>query len=67
MPERIGDVLSWASEVDPHAIEQAQKSASLPFVVKPLALMADAQILVNPSGCSYKTQIRRRSPSPIGN
>lgn len=43
MPELIEDsVLSWASALEPQALEQAKKTASLPFVVRPLALMADA-------------------------
>jgi tRNA-splicing ligase RtcB len=37
-----GTVLSWASTLEPEALAQAQRTASLPFVVKPLALMADA-------------------------
>jgi tRNA-splicing ligase RtcB len=44
MPTHIRDVLSWASDVDEGTIEQAQKAARLPFVMKPLALMADAHV-----------------------
>jgi tRNA-splicing ligase RtcB (3'-phosphate/5'-hydroxy nucleic acid ligase) len=38
------DVLSWASTLEPAAAEQARMTASMPFVVKPLALMADAHV-----------------------
>jgi len=37
-------VLSWASTLEPQALEQAQRTASMPFVVKPLALMPDAHL-----------------------
>lgn len=39
-----GDVLSWATTVEPGAVEQAARTAALPFVVKPLALMPDAHV-----------------------
>lgn len=35
-------VLSWASTLEPEALEQAQRTASMPFVARPLALMPDA-------------------------
>ena len=37
-------VLSWASTLEPAALDQARATASLPFVVKPLALMPDAHL-----------------------
>ena len=37
-------VLSWASTLEPQALEQALTTASMPFVVKPLALMPDAHL-----------------------
>lgn len=42
MPEKIGNVLSWASDLDPKAMNQAQRSAELPFLAGHLALMPDA-------------------------
>ena len=42
MPTRTGNVLSWATDVDDKTLEQAQRSASLPFIVGPVALMPDA-------------------------
>ena len=45
-PTLTGDrsVLSWASTLEPAALEQAIATASMPFVVKPLALMPDAHL-----------------------
>lgn len=43
-PELIGNVLSWASDVEPDTIEQAAKASRLPFVKGHLALMPDAHI-----------------------
>ena len=37
-------VLSWASTLEPEAMQQAERTASMPFVVKPLALMPDAHL-----------------------
>lgn len=37
-------VLSWASTLEPQAAEQARVTASMPFVIKPLALMPDAHL-----------------------
>lgn len=36
------NVLSWASTLEPAALEQAERTAAMPFVVRPLALMPDA-------------------------
>lgn len=43
-PNRIGNVLSWASDIDAKAIEQAERTAALPFVQGHVALMADAHV-----------------------
>ncbi len=37
-------VLSWASTLEPEALKQAERTASMPFVVPPLALMPDAHV-----------------------
>lgn len=37
-----GNVLNWASDLDPKALEQAERTAALPFVDGHLALMPDA-------------------------
>jgi len=44
LPVLQGDVLSWASDLDDEALAQAQRTAALPAVAKPLALMADAHV-----------------------
>jgi tRNA-splicing ligase RtcB (3'-phosphate/5'-hydroxy nucleic acid ligase) len=44
MPEKIGNVLSWGSDVESETIEQAAKASRLPFVTGHLALMADAHV-----------------------
>jgi RNA-splicing ligase RtcB len=42
MPEKIGNVLSWAPDIDGKTLAQAQRSAALPFVEPHVALMPDA-------------------------
>jgi tRNA-splicing ligase RtcB len=37
-------VLSWASTLEPDALVQAERTAAMPFVVTPLALMPDAHL-----------------------
>lgn len=44
MPTKTGDVLNWASDIDPKALEQAQRTAALPFVAGHVALMPDAHV-----------------------
>ena len=44
-PARDGNILVWGAEdIEPETIEQARRTAALPFVFKPLALMPDAHI-----------------------
>ncbi|MDJ0767191.1 MAG: RtcB family protein [Ilumatobacter sp.] len=43
MPTKLTDnVLSWATDLDEKTREQAERSASLPFIPGPIALMPDA-------------------------
>ena len=42
--KRIGNVFSWASILEDNTLEQAQRTASLPFMAGPLALMPDAHL-----------------------
>ena len=42
MPTKSGNVLNWATDLDPNAMEQAERTAALPFVEGHLALMPDA-------------------------
>jgi len=44
MPTKTTNVLSWASDVEKAAIDQASRAASLPFVEGHVALMPDAHI-----------------------
>jgi tRNA-splicing ligase RtcB len=44
MPKKIGNVVSWGSDVEDKTIEQAAKASRLPFVAGHLALMPDAHI-----------------------
>lgn len=44
-PSKIGDkVLSWASDLDPNAADQARRTSEMPFVVGHVALMPDAHL-----------------------
>jgi tRNA-splicing ligase RtcB (3'-phosphate/5'-hydroxy nucleic acid ligase) len=43
--ERLGErLLSWASVLEPDTLEQARRTASMPFVLPHLALMPDAHL-----------------------
>jgi tRNA-splicing ligase RtcB (3'-phosphate/5'-hydroxy nucleic acid ligase) len=44
MPQKIGNVLSWGSDMENETIEQAAKASRLPFVAGHLALMPDAHV-----------------------
>lgn len=44
MPTHTGNVLSWATVLEDNTMEQAQRSAAMPFVERPLALMPDAHL-----------------------
>jgi tRNA-splicing ligase RtcB len=44
MPTKIDNVLTWATDLDDQTLNQAQTTASMPFVEKPLALMPDAHL-----------------------
>jgi len=43
-PTKIDQVLTWATDLDDRTLAQAQTTASMPFVEKPLALMPDAHL-----------------------
>lgn len=43
-PTRDRNVLNWASDLDPNALDQAQRAAAMPFVDGPIALMPDAHV-----------------------
>ncbi len=43
-PIDVGNVRTWATDLDEKTIAQAHRTANLPFVHKPLALMPDAHL-----------------------
>src|SRR5438034_6450785 len=45
MPTNVNDkLISWASEIDPETIRQAEKTARLPIIEGHVALMPDAHL-----------------------
>src|SRR3954451_20078516 len=51
MPTHINDrLISWASEIDPETIRQAEKTARLPIVDGHVALMPDAHVGIGATG-----------------
>jgi len=44
MPEKIDNILSWVKNPEPGVLEQAAKTAAMPFVSGHLALMPDAHV-----------------------
>ena len=44
MPTHHGDVLNWATDLEPDALHQAERTAALPFVTGHVALMPDAHV-----------------------
>src|SRR3954469_18734465 len=45
MPNQINDkLISWASDIDPETIREAEKTARLPIVEGHVALMPDAHV-----------------------
>ncbi|MEA2972922.1 MAG: hypothetical protein QOG82_1380, partial [Actinomycetota bacterium] len=45
MPVTVNDkLISWATDVDPQTIRQAEKTARLPIVAGHVALMPDAHV-----------------------
>src|SRR5581483_9436542 len=67
MPQTINPrLLSWASDVDPETIRQAEKTARLPIVAGPVALMPDAHVGI---GATVGSVIPTRGaviPSAVG-
>jgi tRNA-splicing ligase RtcB len=44
VPTRHGNVLNWASDLDQTALDQARRTAAMPFVAGHVALMPDAHV-----------------------
>src|SRR5438477_2777261 len=67
MPNQINDkLISWASDIDPETIRQAEKTARLPIVEGHVALMPDAHVGI---GATVGSVIPTKSaviPSAVG-
>jgi tRNA-splicing ligase RtcB len=67
MPNQINDkLISWASDIDPETIRQAEKAARLPIVEGHVALMPDAHVGI---GATVGSVIPTKSaviPSAVG-
>ena len=62
MPTQVTPkLMSWASDIDPETLEQAQKAARLPIVEGHLALMPDAHIGIGATIGSNVTSPTRRN------
>ena len=47
MPQTINpQLLSWASDVDPETLRQAEKTARLPIVAGPVALVVASRMMI---------------------
>src|SRR5260370_30585060 len=67
MPETINPkLLSWASEIDPETIRQAEKTARLPIVEGHVALMPDAHIGIGATVGSVIPTTGAVIPSAVG-
>src|ERR1700737_184980 len=67
MPTTINDkLISWASDIDPGTIRQAEKAARLPIVEGPLALMPDAHVGIGATVGSVIPTKGRVIPSAVG-
>lgn len=66
MPELTGNVLSWASDIDPRSIDQAQRAAALPFIAGHVALMPDAHVGMGATIGSVIPTVGAIIPSAVG-
>jgi tRNA-splicing ligase RtcB len=67
MPTNINDkLISWASEIDPETIRQAEKTARLPIVEGHVALMPDAHVGIGATVGSVIPTKNAVIPSAIG-
>jgi tRNA-splicing ligase RtcB len=67
MPTTINDkLISWASEIDPETIRQAEKTARLPIVEGHVALMPDAHIGIGATVGSVIPTKNAVIPSAVG-
>src|ERR1041385_2902366 len=67
MPTHINDkLISWASDVDPETIRQAEKTARLPIIEGHVALMPDAHVGIGATVGSVIPTAGAIIPSPVG-
>ncbi len=65
-PVQHHDVLSWATDLDSQTMAQAHRAASLDFVHKPLALMADAHLGIGATVGSVVATRESIIPAAVG-
>ena len=67
MPNQINDkLISWASDIDPETIRQAEKTARLPIVDGHVALMPDAHVGIGATVGSVIPTKNAVIPSAVG-
>jgi len=67
MPSKINDkLISWASDIDPETIRQAEKTARLPIVEGHVALMPDAHVGIGATVGSVIPTKNAVIPSAVG-
>jgi len=67
MPNQINDkLISWASDIDPETIRQAEKTARLPIVHGHVALMPDAHVGIGATVGSVIPTTNAVIPSAVG-
>jgi tRNA-splicing ligase RtcB len=67
MPDQVNDkLISWASEIDPETIRQAEKTARLPIVEGHVALMPDAHVAIGATVGSVIPTKNAVIPSAVG-
>ncbi len=65
-PIRHGDVLSWATDLDPQTLAQAHRTAALDFVQKPVVLMPDAHLGIGAAVGSVVATRNAIIPAAVG-
>src|SRR5439155_2614777 len=67
VPTSVNDrLISWASEIDPETIRQAEKTARLPIIEGHVALMADAHVGIGATVGSVIPTKNAVIPSAVG-
>jgi len=67
MPDKRGNLLVWGlDEIEPSTIAQAERTAALPFVEKPMALMPDAHVGIGATVGSVAFMRGAIVPSAVG-